>query len=140
MARWLRQVLLAILVISVGSLLTACDLRRLQVVIPDFDSSAVQGVEVWRLADGTNQPVRAGVILFSGVHVLAGKEVVDYVNQPASGADGLGASAELLRDPANPDLVQIALYFDMQSAAGWYKVSTFNAYGSSPLSLAQTYL
>ena len=140
MVRSLRRVSLAILVLSLGSLLTGCELRRLQLTIPDFESSSVQGVEVWRLADATSQPVRAGVILFSGTHLVGGKEVVDYLNQPTDGTNGLGASAELVRDPANPDVVQLALYFDMHSTTGWYKVSTFNAHGSSPLSLAQTYL
>jgi hypothetical protein len=136
----LRRVLLGILVLSLGTLLTACDLRRLQIVIPDFESSSVQGVEVWRIAEGTNQPVQAGVILFSGVHLLAGKEVIDYVNQGPDGSDGVGASAELVRDAANPDVVQVQLYFDLRTTTGWYKISTFNGNGSSPLSLAQTYL
>jgi hypothetical protein len=139
-AHALRRLLFGILVLSLGTLLTACDLRRLQIVIPDFESSSVEGVEVWRITEGTNQPVQAGVILFSGVHVLGGKEVVDYVNQPGDGSEGLGASAELVRDPTNPDVVQIQLYFDLRTTTGWYKVSTFNGNGSSPLSLAQTYL
>ena len=34
----------------------------------------------------------------------------------------------------------VQLYFDLHTTTGWYKVSTFNGSGSSPLSLAQTYL
>ena len=43
--------------------LPACQLRTLHLVITDFDTAAVQGVQVYRLDDATNQPVPAGQVL-----------------------------------------------------------------------------
>lgn len=144
MANVIRRALAALTAGCVAFLLTACDLRRVDLLIPDFESSQVEGVEVWRLAEGSNTPVYAGTIRFSDVQVdpASGREFVDYVNLPADGAtDAVATQAWLVHvDATNPDAVQLLLIYDMRTESGWYKVSTFNAQGSSPLSVAQTFL
>ena len=128
------------LVFLISIPLCGCDLSKLHVIIPDFDSNRVAGVQVWRLDDGSQQPVAGGQLSFSEPYILQGHEVVDYTQVHADGSEGVTFFARVMRDPANPDTVSLDLGYERLEEAGWFKVSTFNSQGSSELSLNQTYL
>lgn len=120
--------------------LSGCELRQIRLMIPDFDSSLVEGVQVWRLDDATGQPVAVGQLTFSEPYVLQGEEVVDYTQLHADGSEGITVFTRLVRDPANPDTISIELAYDRLEPEGWFKISTFNSLGDSALSQGQTYL
>jgi hypothetical protein len=69
-----------------------------------------------------------------------GTQLVGYQIVASDGSTSQVFPAYLTRDPSNPDSAEFELLFDSQVPAGWFKVSTFNPYGASALSTAQTYL
>ena len=122
-------------------LLSGCQLRTLHVVIPDFDAASVDGLEVFRLDDATGQPVDAGGIQFLGVQASNdGAELLEYALLSLDGTVTSTITAQVIRDVANPDAVEVFLIYHNQAAAGWYKVASYNGEGSSELSLTQTFL
>ena len=120
--------------------LTGCSYHVLRIVIPDFETSLVEGVQVWRLDDYSQQPVAGGLLTFSPVYQVNGQEVVDYTQVRADGSTGMTIFARLDRSEADPNSVNLDLYYERLENPGWYKVSTFNSQGTSALSLAQTFL
>lgn len=138
MSAFIRRVLGVALLALVVPALSGCELRALHVVIPDFESSAVEGVQVYRLDDATGQPIAQGELRFVGIQPQGDGEAVEY---EVIAADGTRTTllAELFRDPVDPDQVEVSLLYQ-PSSTGWYKVGTYNAFGASPLSSAQTYL
>lgn len=141
MRRFVHRVLAVALLALVVPALSGCEMRLLRVIIPDFETSAVEGVQVWRLDDATGQPVLRGRLVFQGsTQDRFGMEVVEYAIVQNDGTQGYTLMAEVERDSVDPDRVELDLYYTPRDAQGWYKVSTFNAVGASPLSTAQTYL
>lgn len=120
--------------------MSGCEFSHLKVMIPDFESSLVEGVQLWRLAEGTDEPVRAGRLVFSQVSDEFGNETIDYTIELADGTTSMTLPASLNRNASQPDSVELELYYIRSEPAGWFKVSTYNAFGSSQLSLTQTYL
>jgi hypothetical protein len=120
--------------------LWGCDLKSLNVIIPDFDTAAVQGVRVWRLDDATNDPVARGRLDFSAPYTVDGNEVVDYTQVNPDGTRSATYFAEVRRDVSGGSSAHVILYYDRLDQPGWFKVSTFNSQGDSALSLAQTFL
>jgi hypothetical protein len=122
--------------------LWGCQLKQLHVLIEDFDSSAVEGLLVWRLADGTQLPEEAGWLLFSEPYRMSGQEVIDYTQIHPDGSEGLTLQTIVERDPRRPDVVALRVYYERSRAApeGWFRVSTFNAHGASEPSIEKTYL
>lgn len=136
----LRKALGLSLVVGLVLPLWGCEYRMLQVVIPDFDTSAVEGVQIWRLADGTNQPVQGSQLVFTVPYSQNGQEIVDYTQLNPDGSQGILLQAVVERSPTQPDTVQVRLYYYRMQPQGWYRVSTFNEVGTSELSLEKTYL
>ena len=134
-----RGALLALFAVLICLPLMGCELRQLVVEIPDFDSSAVEGVEVWRIDDVSGEAVSDGEVRFDGVFDHHGIEMVGYTLIKPEGVEGLSLAAPLLRQPGS-DQVRLELYWSRTGEEGWFRVSTFNSLGSSPLSLEQTYL
>lgn len=121
--------------------LSGCTFRTLHVQIPDFSSHQVEGVKVFRLDDTTGNPVVVGRINFVGVQTQPdGSELLTYQIVDASGWTSATIPTPVQIDPNNPDSATMDLYYDSLAQSGWFKVSSFNAYGSSPLSAQQTYL
>lgn len=123
--------------------ITACETRPLQLIIPDFDVANVDGVEIWRV-ESTGQVTPAGSLAFVGIQAIAANgenmEVLEYQMVYPGGGVMASFHTELIRDAVDPDSVRAVFQFDPQAQPGWYRVSTYNAAGSSPLSVEQKYL
>jgi len=133
----LRGFLCLALVLS----LAGCRLRVLHLRILDFDSAGVEGLEVWRIDEATGRPTAAGRIRFLGVtRQPDGAETLEYQVLGPRGEQWGPLVAFLLRDPADPAAAEMTLFFHGAIPAGWFRVSTYNVYGSSTLSAARTYL
>ncbi len=142
MAHRLSRALFTLFAFALVLPLFGCNLQFLHVVIPDFAASAVEGVQVWRLQEGTNQPIARGQLVFNGDPYVApdGFEVIDYTQVAPDGTTGFTLQSPVNRNPAAPQQLELWLFYDRQDPEGWHKVSTYNAQGSSALSLAQSYL
>ncbi len=138
-----RNALLVLLVTCFAT--TGCNLNSLNVLIPDFDASALDGMTLYRIPDTGGQPEANGGIEFDSVsfvsHADGEYEVLKYriVNPDGSTAPG-DLYTVMTRSEADPEQVQIRLVHSSLAPAGWYKVATHNAGGTSPLSSAQTEL
>ncbi len=115
--------------------LMACNVGNVNVYIPGFDTSAVEGVSFWR--DESGAFVFDGTLVFSAPTVNGnGQEVVDYEMLTPSGSQMLAGRAHIYRDSANPDNVTVRVYYmRVHQASQDFKVTTYNAVGESALSL-----
>ena len=136
----IRSVLAVLALVLALPALSGCTPRVLQILIPDFDSAAVAGVQLWRLDDATGAPMPSGQIVFEALQAASEKELLRYQLQQPDGTTLDGLYAQVERDPANPDEVRVNLTYLRPDGPGWFKISTFNDFGSSPLSTQQTYL
>ena len=123
---------------------TGCSWRLLHVMISDFDGSALNGVSIFRIAQDSGQAEPAGHLEFISVDLQnvggVDYEVLQYRIVEQDGTRFTESSfAELVRDTADPETVELQLVFQPTSP-GFYKVSTFNDAGSSPLSANQVQL
>jgi hypothetical protein len=128
-------------VLLASSLLLACPVGQLRVMIPDFESSMVRGVEVFRVDESSGALESAGSIHFKRVKEdgVTG-EVIVYRQETADGELMGRQEAPVLRDPDQPDAVLVQFFFYNDLPSGWFKVATFNGAGTSPPSSAQKYV
>jgi hypothetical protein len=123
-------------------LLTAspgCQLRTIHLVVPDFASSLVQGVDVYRIDETTGQPLYAGKLSFGQIMIQPdGSEAVAYTLTEPDGTTTSGLQTPLLR--LGGDAVELHLIFSGATPSGDFRVATFNAAGASPLSAGSIYL
>ncbi len=114
-------------VVPVGS----CDVVRVPLAIPGFDSAQVAGVTFWRL--GPDGLVEDGRLLFEGVEYRGAEELLRYRFAPPQG-DGLRLAfrSRVERSATDPDVVLVELLYPRRSAPGRFRISTFNAGGESP--------
>ncbi|MBW2244463.1 MAG: hypothetical protein JRH01_20965 [Deltaproteobacteria bacterium] len=140
MGRTIRLLGLALLV-ATSTMTTGCNLRALHIVIPDFETSQVVGVSIWKVDAG--QPQGIADINFGAITMQnfgAGPiEVIEYDMTQPDGSQ-ISMVTPVIRDPAMPGGIEIHLLFQKMVPSGLFKVSTYNAAGSSPLSTEQTYL
>jgi hypothetical protein len=129
-------------VFAVSTLLLACPLGRLRVRIPDFATSDVRGVRLYRVDDVTGQLAPAGSIQFLGLETDdAGGEALAYRQLTAAGDPWFGPLRTVVgRDPSQPAALEVELAFLNQLPAGWFKVASYNAYGTSKPSSGQTFI
>lgn len=137
-----KGALAALVGLAFAMTLSGCTLRVIHVIIPDFSSDQVQGVNVYRLDDTTGAPVQVGRFDLGSIQTLAdGTQVIRYSEVAPDGTvESSNVPTAVQTDPSNPDSIELYLLQNSGPAAGWYKVGTFNAYGSSTLSTDQTYL
>ena len=136
-----NRLLAALAAMSLGLPLCGCSIRAVHVVIPDFLSHQVEGLTIFRLDDTTGAPVADGRVDVTSVDTLPdGSQVLHYSLITPNGTVYGQIPAAVVDDPSNPDSVGFYLFLDPNSPSGWFKVSSFNAYGSSPLSAEQTYV
>ena len=133
MRRGLRLAGLLLLCLLVTPLM-ACDVGTVNVYIPGFDTSAVEGVSFYR--DEAGAFVLDGTVVFSPVVINGNnQEVVDYEMRDTRGAQLLDGRAHVRRDDANPDNVSIRVYYmNVHDTPQAFKVSTYNAAGESAMS------
>lgn len=112
--------------------LSACEMVRVTVVIPSFDSAGVEGVTFWRAAnDGFEED---GQLVFEGTEFRNGHEVVRYRFRSCDGDLGrVSYEAPVERPASDPDVVVLQLHYPRRAEPGTFRVSTFNHAGQSPL-------
>ena len=136
------RVLVTTAVFAVSALLLACPLGRLRVLIPDFATSDVRGVRLYRVDDATGQLAPAGSIQFLGIEVNdAIGETLAYRQLTAEGDPWLGPlRTTVVRNASQPASLEVELAFLNQLPAGWFKVASYNAYGTSKPSTSQSFI
>lgn len=130
-------------VFAVSALLLACPLGRLHVLIPDFASADVRGVRLYRVDDASGQLVAAGSLQFLGLEMdqALGGETLVYRQLTAAGDPWFGPlRTPVVRDASRPAALEVELAFSNQLPAGWFKVASYNAHGTSKPSSAQTFI
>lgn len=112
--------------------LSACEMVRVTVVIPSFDSAAVEGVTFWRAArDGFEED---GQLVFEGTEFRDGHEVVRYRYRSCDGELArVSYEANVERPASDSDVVVLQLHYPRRAEPGVFRVSTFNRAGHSPL-------
>lgn len=111
-----------------------CSLGTITIAIPDFASKAVQGVWLWRATAATGVYEREVQFNFAGIQAGSAGDVLDYTLAAADGSPPIPVTTRLVRDAANPDRVTMQLVFSRGTAAAFYRASTYNQSGDSPLS------
>jgi hypothetical protein len=136
------RVLTTATVLLVSSMLLACPIGRLRMLIPDFETSGVRGIQLLRVEDGSGALVDAGAIRFLGLeNDSAEGEVLVYRQIDVDGKRWLGPlRAPVVRDPDQPEAIQVELSFLNELPAGWFKVASYNGAGTSKPSSAQVYI
>ena len=138
--RSLRLLLTAALLCASASLL-ACPMGYLRVLIPDFVTSEVRGIRIYRVDDTTGQLAAAGHIEFVAIEPGRDGEQMKYKQFNADGTPWFGPIwTPVVRDPTQPAAVQLTLAMLNQLPAGWFKVASYNQYGTSPTSTGQTFV
>jgi hypothetical protein len=112
-----------------------CQALSFTISIPDFTSKRVSGVWLWRWSTTNRVFQRDGQFLFGQPDPSPGGETLDYTLLPAGGGQALPFTAAVVREVANPDHVTLHLILSRTDSAGYYRASTFNAAGESPLSV-----
>ena len=133
MKTWLRNLAFGSLILSVLPL-GGCQLALFTITIPDFGSKAVEGVWLWRLSPTTGAYVRDTQFSFVGaVTPAAGGETIDYSASTPDGSPPVPITTYISRDASQPDRVTLQLIYSRMSDPGYYRASTYNSSGDSPL-------
>ncbi len=129
----LRKIALATITVAALSL-QGCTVGCFTIEIPDFASKAVSGVWLWRLSPVTGVYERDTQFVFGTPAPGEGGERLDYQAAPTDGSPPLSLTAYVLRDSSNPDEVRLQLLFSRADDPAYYRASTYNGAGDSPLS------
>jgi hypothetical protein len=100
--------------------------------IPDYDSSSVEGIWIWRDLDGDYERA-AEIKILDHQQEEAGEYVVYSVRDP-DGRELLALPATIVRNELNPSSVQISFFVHVGAGGGTLRASTYNAAGESTLS------
>ena len=128
-------------VFCMSAFLLACPLGQLRLQIPDFFTSDVQGVQLYRIDDATGQLVDAGRIEFMGLQKNNGADVLKYKHVSPEGDPWFGpVFTQIVRNPSQPNGIEVTLAFLNQLPSGWFKVASYNLIGTSRASATQTFI
>ena len=132
-------VLVVVGLIALAVPLSGCEVVRVSVIIPDFDSGRVQGVTFWRHESGGY--VEDGRLLFEAVEYRGADELIRYRFRPCHGEPSrIAYRARLERSVTDPDVVLIELLYPRRSRPGVFRISAFNSGGESPMTEASVNL
>jgi hypothetical protein len=138
--RSLRLALTAVLLCG-SAFLLACPLGRLRLLIPDYVTSGVRGIRLYRVDDTTGQLAAAGHIEFLAIEGGTDGEKLKYAQFDAAGGPWFGPIyTPVIRDPARPAAIQVTVAMLNQLPAGWFKIASYNQYGTSSPSTGQTFI
>ena len=126
-------------VFCMSAFLLACPMGQLRLLIPDFFTSDVKGVQLYRIDDASGQLVEAGHIEFLGSRQKQDVEQLKYRQFTPEGdpwfGPGLHAGRSATR--ASRTASRSTLAFLNQLPAGWFKVASYNLFGTSRASAAR---
>lgn len=117
--------------------LSGCEYKAVTVQIPSFFSAGVDELWFWRLEGRGREYVRSGHIKLTGLFGPPGKKVVQYTMVSPSGEVGLTLTAPA---KVRGDSIVVELNYARFAEPGWFRVSSRNGAGESPLSEAEIFL
>lgn len=132
----------AILVfVAIALCLGGCEVKSLQIWIPDFDSSQVRGVWLYQLSETSGDFEKMLQLVFTEPFDKEGTEVLSYTSDEFMDEEGsqVHVETQIVRSPENPDEVTLELWFPCDPPTA-IKVSTYNAVEESLLSDETLYL
>ena len=129
-------------VCAISLWLLACPFGRLRVLIPDFTTSDVRGVRVLRVDDAGGRLVPAGSLQFLGIEADAQSgEMIAYRQLTAEGQPWFGPfRSVVVRHAERPTALEVELTFLNPLDAGYFKVASYNAVGTSRPSAGQSFM
>jgi hypothetical protein len=133
--RTLRVLAPLLLVLAVS--LSGCEYKALTVQLPSFFSAGVEELWFWRLEARSDEYVRSGHIRIRGLFGPPGKKVVQYTMVSPAGEEGLTLTAPV---KVRGDSIVVELNYARHASPGWFRVSSRNRAGESPLSEAEIFL
>jgi hypothetical protein len=125
--------LLCLLAVS----LSGCEYKAVTVQLPSFFSAGVDELWFWRLEGSRDEYVRSGHIRFAGLIGPPGRKVVQYTMVSPKGEEGLTLTAPV---KVRGDSIVVELNYARFASPGWFRVSSRNRAGESPLSEAEIFL
>lgn len=133
-SRLARCAVVALALLSLP-LLTACEVRTIQVQLPGYGDGDIDGIWLWKKVSG-GAWTRICRIDFLDRKVDAQGEQLEYAQMCVNGtfAQALRFPTPITRSSATPSTITVELVYLRYEPAGTYKVTAFNAYGESPLS------
>jgi hypothetical protein len=127
--------------LCLSAFLLACPLGRVRVQIPDYFTSDVKGIQLYRVDEAGGALVEAGRIEFVALDAQNDGEFLKYKHVSPEGAVWFGpVFTQVARSPEHPDGIEVTLAFLNQLPAGWFKVASYNRIGTSSLSTAQAFV
>ena len=135
--RGLRRWLAGVLVLGCVLSSTGCEYRTVSVELTTFFTAGVDELWFWRLDDATDQYVRSGHLRIEGMFGPPGRQVVQYTMVNPDGTPGMTLSAPAA---VRSDSIVADLNFARWANAGWFRVSSRNRAGESPLSAQEVWL
>jgi hypothetical protein len=127
--------------LCVSAFLLACPLGQLRLQIPDYFTSEVKGVQLYRIDDASGDLVDAGRIEFMGIETSTTGEHLKYKHVSPEGEVWFGpVFTQVVRNPTQPNGIEVTLGFLNQLPSGWFKVASYNLIGTSQASASQTFI
>jgi hypothetical protein len=128
--------------LCVSAFLLACPVGQLHIQIPDYFTSGVKGVQLYRVDGTSGELVDAGRIIFDGIETSASGELLEYRYVAPDGKGRVGpVFTDVVRNPAHPNGIEVTLTFiNGRLPAGWFKVASYNLIGTSPASANQVFV
>jgi hypothetical protein len=123
--------------ISLALLLSGCGPGRLHILIPDFQSSSVDGLRIFRVAEA-NGVQAAGRIEFGPIVVGNAGLEMEYT-QVAPGKDTWGPLTARVKQRRGGQL-ELELAFFNPGAPAFFKFASYNRHGTSPLAEGSIYV
>jgi hypothetical protein len=128
---------LAPLLAALALSLSGCEYKAVTVQLPSFFSAGVEELWFWRLEGRRDEYVRSGHIRLSGLFGPPGRKVVQYTMVSPQGEEGLTLTAPV---KVRGDSIIVELNYARWAKPGWFRVSSRNRAGESPLSESEIFL
>ena len=127
----------AVGVLSLSLLLTGCGPGRLHILIPDFVVNGVDGLRLFRVAEGGGLQA-AGRIVFGAVTTTASGLQMQYT-QLVPGREPWGPVMAAMQRPASGQ-VSLEMAFYNPGAPGYFRFASYNERGTSQPAAGQIYV
>jgi len=130
------RVVLPLLVLLLAPL-SGCEIKPVKVQLPTFFSAGVQELWFWRLDETSKEYVRSGHVRFAEIAGPPGRKVIEYQMVLPDGTEGVPTKAPV---QVRGDSILVEIQFTRWQNPGWFRVSSRNSAGESPLSDDEMFL
>jgi hypothetical protein len=117
--------------------LSGCEVKPVKVQLPTFFSAGVQELWFWRLDETSREYVRSGHVRFASLSGPPGRKVIQYRMVLPDGTEGVPMTAPV---KVKGDSILVEIQFARWQNPGWFRVSSRNGAGESPLSDDEIFL